>query len=144
MDFRDFSKLMKSRARNLPKEVHVVVQNVAKAYLLSVADLTPVDTGAALSNWQVGINSPPSGVLPPYVPGNYRSTALENLNATIRAGSAIIDSSKPGDELRIVNNIEYIRELDDGSSSQSPAGMTSMAYLIAGRIPRTAKVINPR
>ena len=144
MDFLGFSKLMRQRARNLPGEVHTVVKNVAKVYLVTAADITPVDTGAAISNWQIGINASPSGVLPPHVPGKFRSTALENLNATIQAGTSIIDSSKPGDVLHIVNNIEHIGDLNDGSSSQAPAGMTAMAELVARRVPATAKVVKPR
>lgn len=144
MDFSGFSKLMKARSKNLPEEVHEVVKNVTKSYLVTAADVTPVDTGAAISNWQVGINASPSGILPPYVPGKFRSTALENLNATIQAGTSIIDSSKPGDVLHIVNNIEYIGDLNDGSSSQAPAGMTAMAELVARRVPAMAKVVKPR
>ena len=144
MDFRDFAKLTKERARNLPEQGHEVVKNVAKAYLVTAADITPVDTGAAISNWQIGINASPSGVLPPHVPGKFRSTALENLNATIRAGTSIVDSSKPRDVLHIVNNIHYIADLNSGTSSQAPSGMTAIAELVARRVPATAKVVNPR
>lgn len=144
MDFRDFSKLMKQRSKNIPEEVHEVVKNATKVYLVTAVDVTPVDTGAAISNWQVGINATPTGVLPPYVPGRFRSTALENLNATIRAGQSIIDSSKPGDVLHIANNIEYIGDLNDGTSTQAPAGMTAIAEVVARRVPTTAKVVKPR
>lgn len=144
MDFAAFSKLMKQRAANLPAQVHRVVQDTASVYLITVADLTPVDTGAAISNWQIGINNSPSSVLRPHVPGNFRSTALENLNATIRIGTAIIASSKPGDTIRIVNNLHYIVDLDQGSSRQAPSGMTSGAELVAMRIPNSAKVVMPR
>lgn len=143
MDFGQFSKLMRQRARNLPREVHRVVQDVAKAYLVAVADATPVDTGAAVSNWQLGINLSPDSVLPPYTPGRYSSTALENLNATIQAGTSIADSSKPGDAIHIVNNIHYITELNNGSSNQAPSGMTAIAELAALRVPARATVVNP-
>lgn len=143
MDFGQFSKLMRQRARNLPREVHKVVQNVAKAYLVSVADATPVDTGAAISNWQIGVNNSPDSVLPPHVPGKFRSTALENLSATIQAGTSIVDSSKPGDVIHIVNNLHYIVDLNNGSSNQAPSGMTAIAELTARRIPARAKVVDP-
>lgn len=144
MDFLGFTKVMRERRKNLPVAVHEVVKNVTKVYLVTAADVTPVDTGAAISNWQIGINTSPSSVLPPHVPGKFRSSALENLNATIQAGTSIIDSSKPGDALHIVNNIEYITDLNDGSSSQAPTGMTAMAELVASRVPATAKVVKPR
>lgn len=144
MDFRGFSKLMKQRSKNLPAGVHEVVKNVSKVYLITAADVTPVDTGAAISNWQVGINVTPAGVLPPYVPGRFRSTALENLNATIKAGQSLIDSSKPGDVLHLANNLEYIVDLNNGTSTQAPAGMTAIAEVVARRVPTTAKVVNPK
>jgi len=144
MEFSGFAKLMRQRRANLPGEVHKVVQNTAAVYLVTISDLTPVDTGAAVSNWQVGINSSPSGVLRPHVPGNFRSTALENLNATIRNGSNLIYASKAGDEIHIVNNIHYITELDQGSSGQAPSGMTSIAELTAMRVATSAKVVTPK
>lgn len=144
MDFRGFANLMKQRSRNLPEQVHEVVKNVAKAYLVAVADLTPVDEGVAISNWQIGINASPTGVLKAHVPGKFRSTALENLNATIRAGTSIADSSKPGDVLHIVNNTPYIQDLNNGSSSQAPSGMTALAEIVARRVPANAKVVKPK
>lgn len=144
MDFQGFSRLMRQRSVNLPGEVHEGVKDTAKAYLVTAADLTPVDTGAAISNWQVGINASPSGVLPPHVPGKFRSTALENLSATIQAGTSIIDLSKPGDVLHIVNNIDYIGDLDDGTSSQAPSGMTAIAEQVAQRVPGFVRVVKPR
>ena len=144
MDFLGFKRLTLARKKNLPANVGKVVQDVAKAFLVTAADLTPVDTGAAISNWQVGINASPKGVLPPHVPGRFRSTAIENLNATIRAGLSTIDSGKPGDAYHIVNNIEYISDLDSGTSRQAPSGMTALAKLVAGRIPARAKVVKPR
>lgn len=143
MDFLGFSRKMRERGRNLPGQVHEVVKDVAKAYLVGAADITPVDRGVALSNWQAGVNAAPTGTLAAYFPGIYRSTALENLSATIQAGTSIFDSSKPGDILHIVNNLEYIIDLDQGSSKQAPQGMTAIAELLARRVPATARVVKP-
>lgn len=144
MDFKDFSQLMRKRAKNVPVQVHEVVKNVTKVYLVAVADFTPVDTGAAISNWRIGVNQTPSGVIQPHMPGRFRSTALENLNATIQAGNAIVDSTRPGDVFHIVNNIEYIADLDAGTSTQAPAGMTALADLVARRTLLSAKVVSPK
>lgn len=144
MDFLQFSKLMRERSKNVPEMVHKAVRDTAGTYLVTVADITPVDTGAAISNWQIGINSSPSGVLGPHVPGRFRSTALENLSATIRLGMSIIESSKPGDAIHIVNNIEYISDLDHGTSTQAPSGMTAIAETVARRVSASAKLVKPR
>lgn len=144
MDFLGFKKLMKQRAKNLPEEVHNVIKDVSKTYLLTVADLTPVDTSAAVSNWQIGINAAPSGVVSPHAHGRYGSTALESFNVTMRLGSALIDSSKAGDEIHITNNLHYIGDLDDGTSTQAPTGMTAIADMTARRVIGRAKVVKPR
>lgn len=144
MDFLGFSKLMTQRRVNLPQEVHVVVKDTSKAYLLTAADMTPVDTSAAVSNWRVGLDHSPQGWIAPHVPGRFRSTALESFNATIGAGFAIIDSSKPGNAIHIVNNIPYIGDLNDGTSTQAPGGMTASAELVASRVPLMARVVKPR
>lgn len=135
---------MKKRRVNLPLEVHEVVKNTSKAYLLTAADMTPVDTSAAVSNWRVGIDSAPSGWIAPHVPGKFRSTALESFNATIGIGFGIIESSLPGNEIHIVNNIPYIGDLNDGTSTQAPKGMTDTAELVARRIPQMAQVVKPK
>lgn len=144
MDFLGFSNVMKQRRANLPKEVHEVVKDTTKAYLMAAADITPVDTSAAVSNWRIGIDNAPTGWIGPHVPGKFRSTALESFNATIAAGFTIIDSSTPGNELHIANNIPYIGDLNDGTSTQAPGGMTATAELVARRVPQMAKVVKPR
>lgn len=143
MDFGQFAALMSARSSNLVKNVNEVKQDVAKKLLETIVEFTPVDTGAAVSNHQIQLNSPADTIIPAHSPGRYRSTADANIRATIAQGDAVIDTAKPGDSIHLTNHIEYIGELDNGSSRQAPAGFSQTAILRARSVVRTAKVVKP-
>lgn len=144
MDFSQFARLQRRRRDNLPKEVHKVKQETATVLLTQMVTLVPIDTGTAVSNFQMDVNSPADTIIPAHYPGRYRSTADANISATIALGKAVIDSSRPGDDLYLTNHVEYIVDLDNGSSTQAPAGFTQTALLVARRVIRNAKVVKPR
>lgn len=144
MNLLDFAKRMEKRADNLPKEAHEVVKTVAKTFFETAARLTPVDTSKAVSNWQIGVNSAPGNVLPAHFPGKAKSTREPSMARAIQLAYSKIDGSFPGDKLHIVNNTEYIKDLDSGNGSrQAPVGMTPLARISALMQLRGSKVINP-
>jgi hypothetical protein len=78
---------------------------------------TPVDTGRARGNWNVGVGSPD------------RSTTEGTDRAgggTIARGSAPIAAWQGTGSLFITNSLPYIIPLEDGHSSQAPAGMVKV------------------
>lgn len=127
MDFKQFAKLMGQRADNLQHSVTELQKDVAQELLIALAETTPVDTGNAVSNYQVGINGAVGTPIGPHVPGKRQSTRGENIRATISNGSAILDTVGPGDSIHITNNTDYIRDLDRGTSAQAPTGMSKQA-----------------
>lgn len=70
---------------------------------------TPVDTGRARGNWQIGSMTPPRGV-------NDRTT-----DPTAQESSAL--DNYVGQPFYFVNNLPYIQKLENGSSMQAPTGM---------------------
>ena len=132
---------MKRRGANLPGELDRVKRETALAMLKAYANHTPIDTGVAVSNYQISINSPGAEYKPAHVPGKYRSTASENIRATIALGETVLKSSKPGDSIHITNHIEYIGDLDNGTSTQAPVGMSVYAWHEAYRILSWSTVI---
>lgn len=110
------------------------VKAASRNVLLELAMATPVDTGEAVSNWQVGVGQAPASVLPPFVPGEKGSTADTNRMAMSDAGIAKIDAyrSGQGQAVHIVNNAKHIGPLNDGHSKQAPANFIEMAVR-AGR-----------
>lgn len=102
---------------------------------------TPVDTGEAVSNWQVGIGSPPVGTIPAYVPGNAQSTADVNRAIAIRVGEGRIKRYIGiGGPIHITNNVAHIERLNDGSSPQNSGGFVEEAVLVAELASRKVRV----
>lgn len=136
MNLTLFSKLMRDRAKKLPVRVNEIKVEVATAGFHQLIENTPVDTGKAVSNWQVGVNQMPQDVKPPYVPGIDRSTEEQNKMAALSAAKQPLSTVKSGDVIHLTNNTEYIIDLHEGSSPQSPRGymvnhaMTTMRFRV--------------
>ena len=103
--------------REIPEKVRQKTQEIALEALSGVVFLTPVNSGRARGNWQVSTNQP-------------ITVAVEREDkdgaATIGAGATVIAGSKPYEVIHIVNNLAYIRALEDGSSTQAPNGMVAV------------------
>jgi hypothetical protein len=101
----DIRKVEAWCAGNKDKIERVMRESVAEAGA-RIIERTPVDTGFARANW------------------------FPTLNGQIAAGgggavvaSVSYSSAKIGDRLGLVNNTEYIKALEYGSSQQAPQGM---------------------
>lgn len=84
-------------------------KDIAKAIVVNLVNATPVDTREAQSNWQAGIGSTPTSVLEPTSPSE-----------TIARAFAVIDALQLGEVLNIVNNVDHLKYLIAGSSTQAP------------------------
>jgi hypothetical protein len=108
-----FSLDIKEFAKATELELELVTRKIALDAYARVTRKTPVDTGRARANWNVGAGKPDL--------------------STIEAG----ESSPPpslskgdGEEaIYITNNLDYIFELEDGSSKQAPRGMVNVSML---------------
>lgn len=100
------------------------VRKIGMQALRGVVMRTPVDTGRARSNWQVSVDTPLLTNINAYAPGTKLGIGeAGNAQATIQAGSAIIDNAKPFGMIFISNGLPYINRLEHGWSGQAPAGM---------------------
>lgn len=119
------SKRVYEGAENLDKETALAVIN-------RLAEATPVDTGQARSNWQLGLGAMPSGTRkpfspipsrwkPPYPTGGNRGER-RNLLGVSSAAQGVLRGYKYGQAIYIANNLPYIERLDGGYSPQSSAG----------------------
>lgn len=83
---------------------------------------TPVDTGRARGNWQIGIATLPTAVL---------ATEDKQGNAAIsREGAKILSEALRANPFQVVyvtNNLPYIDRLEDGWSKQAPDGWIRLA-----------------
>jgi len=76
---------------------------------------TPVDTGRARGNWNIGAGDPDRSI---------NETGFDKAGAeTINGGQALLQAAGPDQVLYITNSLPYILPLEHGHSGQAPAGM---------------------
>ena len=100
------------------------LRSSAIAVLSSVVKRTPVDTGRLRGNWQVDVNSAPSGVVEEGM-----------AHQTINAGKRKINKAKGGDTIYIVNNLPYANAIEWGhGENNEPGGMVGVTVAEFKRI----------
>lgn len=129
MNLDQFANLMQRRAKTLERRIGEIKAQVVTAGLYSLAWGTPVDKGDAVSNWQVKVGSAAQGTLPAFVPGKDQSTEAANRQRMLEAAKPVLKTIVAGQEVHITNNLHYIVDLNNGSSTQAPAGMTEGALV---------------
>lgn len=127
----DLANRLEAKAAQIDKAASVVATKVAMSIIDTLIQRTPVDTTAALSNWQVTLDSPYSSFRDPYVPGYLGYTAAASGREVRMAALAALEKKKPGQTIYITNNAPYIRALNSGTSKQDPGGFVEAAVLIA-------------
>lgn len=133
MTIHNLSAAIKKLRERIPVAVNEATKEVAIEILSVAASNTPVDTTKAISNWQIGVGSAPSGVVPPHVPGSAGSTKGQSLAITVDKGKAKLVNRKVGSDIHVTNNADHIDGLNDGTISKQPGQFVQKAEL-AGTI----------
>lgn len=120
MNLIQFAELMEERARRLEKNRALLMKKLALNIVKNLTRDTPVDTGQAISNWQVDFSSL-VGTIPPYSPGFYGLTRAENMRFAVAEARFKLKSYQPGNIIVIGNNLPYIGRLNEGYSPQAGA-----------------------
>lgn len=94
---------------------------VTLGMLRDVAIETPVDTGRARGNWQVGRDTIPGSELDDTDPSPQAAGVVARENATVA-------QIKPFSISYVANNVPYIGALNDGHSKQAPAGFVDRVF----------------
>lgn len=128
-------------SRQISDQSAKYVKAAARAVLVDLAKITPVDTSLAVSNWTVGIGYSPVNLIPPHVPGSKGSTAAASRAQTIAYGRQMINMYKSRQVLHISNNIDYITLLNQGSSPQASAGFVERAVMKGNLATKKVKLI---
>ena len=93
-------------------QAHGKIARVATLELFNgVIRATPVDTGRARGNWQTSVGAPVNGE----IAREGDAAALAEVEAKTPQGA--------GQITYLSNNLPYIDELENGSSTQAPEGM---------------------
>ena len=128
----DLSKLIQEKKQYAE---NIVVGSTIQLYKTIVLK-TPVDTGQLVANWQIGLNTKPTGTIAMNDPDR-GSTSLAGAKAI--AQWSIKDKS-----IWIVNNLDYAYAIEYGKSKvKAPQGMVRVSLQEFDRIFKgTAMTVN--
>lgn len=129
----DLAKRMERVAAGLQSEASRCAVGVAVAVHHNLTDVTPVDTSTALSNWDVSLGGLSGEFHEPYFMGKKGSTELASERAANAKALEDLKNKKPGESIFISNSTPYIKDLNNGTSKQEPAGFVHRAVLV-GRL----------
>ena len=112
----------------LGKSLGTVVKKITLDVTANLIGTTPVDTGWARANWIPTLGSPILEDLSGVTNRGDKTARVSGAGSKQDAGNASIlkYTLKSGDTF-VTNNVPYIRDLNDGSSSQAPSGFVQLA-----------------
>ncbi len=120
---------------DVPDLVRSLHQKVMMEGLIRLIAKTPVRTGRARSNWQVGIGQRATGTVASereLLKGNQPRPNLPTLafigTETLNQGVAQLGHIEAFSVSHITNNVRYILKLEDGGSKQAPNGMLVLTF----------------
>lgn len=102
----------------LPEKFLVFHQKIAMELLSRVVRRNPVDTGRSRNNWQAGLSTNETGVADWYT----RSPGESVMELATR-----VKDMKPFAVIFLWNNVEYVLDLEDGTSRQAPDGFVAIS-----------------
>ncbi len=117
-----FARRIQRRARQVETGASDAVKTAALVINQVVILETPVKTGHARANWQVGLVAP----ITEEIDAEDKTGA-----ATIARNNTLIKAREKRVDIILSNNVPYINKLNEGSSSQAPAGFIQIAVLTA-------------
>lgn len=118
-----FQKRVSKFARDLPDSKVVPFQKrVAIQALRGFVQRTPVDEGRARGGWQLEVGSPP----PSQVDRTSQGAIGEEDPGLVAEETSKLAALRRWQIVYVVNNVPYIIYLDEGSSSQAPAGIVDV------------------
>jgi len=109
---------MRIQAAGLAKGVEQLIRGTFLVVDQVAVIETPIDTGLARANWIASTTVPAEGENPPDITGGQALQQAQSVVGTYRLEFGPI---------MVTNNVSYIIFLDQGSSRQSPKGMTAAA-----------------
>lgn len=126
----DLSRQLIAFADALPEKLNKIAKETVLAMETDLVYSTPVDTSKALSNWQVTLNAPATDDIPAHSEGEFGSTRGVSAAQAINEAQTVLRAKKAGVPVFITNNVDYLEDLNNGSSRQAPAGFYERALLI--------------
>ncbi len=111
----DLAKFGQKAVNNSEKIVRKIAFDMHSRIVMRM----PVDTGRARANTQISLHN---------LPSDATLETDKSGNATIASGNRELSQFKLGDTVFIYNNVEYVLDLEFGSSKQAPGGMFRISF----------------
>ncbi len=121
IDMGVFTAAMNEAKKEVTDTALDVLKKVAIQVDQAVVLATPRDTGRAASNWLPSLN----------IPITSAREGAGGVGSALGEAIGVISEAKLGDAIYFTNNLPYIGVLNDGSSTQAPAGFVEKAALAA-------------
>lgn len=139
---RNFGSRINTVGNTLVVNASKIIREAAMAAAKEVILRTPVKTGAARINWKLSIGTPKANLLKgPNTPKVDTNRQIASTKALNDAANAIKGWKEGKGSIFIANPVDYISDLDDGTSDQARAGMTLFAVAAARDILRKARLL---
>ena len=126
---------LQSRTLRIKEDIDELINrsvvNLTIEILRDLLNNTPVDTGQAISNWQVSLRGPITTQIASYAPGQQGSTKSLVIANAIGEAVGILAARRSGQVIYLGNALPYIARLNQGWSAQAPAGFIDSAFMRA-------------
>ena len=119
----DFAKSLDNLCAYVNGSVEKVIRKACIDLYRIVVERTPVDTGRAKSNWQM------STISTDYTRDSKDGFSANEIKSIVEAEINDFSFDIYDDQVIIYNNLEYISNLENGSSQQAPVGMVSVSIV---------------
>lgn len=117
----DFSKSLMNMADYATKSMEAIIRKACIDLYSRIVERTPVDTGRAKANWQISTTDYGTE-------WNEKDGFIFNEIKSLIEGEIDDFTFDIHDGVVIIyNNLEYISELENGTSQQAPYGMVSLS-----------------
>lgn len=127
MTAQGFNIDLRKFAQKTGLELDTVVRKVALDAYSRVTKKTPVDTGRARANWNVGVGSPDLSVEDDgFKKGTGSHRGKSSSPSSPQASEVTLSRGDGNKTIYITNSLPYIHTLEDGHSTQAPNGMVSL------------------
>jgi len=97
---------------------YVSVPGVGITAVVGVLQLTPVDTGRAVGNWQLSVGSPANTELTDIGKGSGGSGRSQAIAGATRRAVPALSGLRLGQSIFLVDNVAYIVVLNDGAENR--------------------------
>jgi len=121
MNADEFSKSLMELASHTEGSIEKVIRKACIDLYRAIVEKTPVDTGRAKASWGL------STTYADDVHDNPEGYSYNEIAEIINKHVSDFKFDVHDDEVIIYNNVEYISELEEGTSDQAPHGMVAVS-----------------